>query len=45
MATGKAPNDISVRTYNILKKSGYIDSEGNADRERIMNDLRRENIV
>lgn len=45
MAAGKAPNDISVRTYNILRKSGYIDSEGNADRERIMNDLKQENIV
>lgn len=44
IATGKTPNEISVRTYNILRKFGYIDSEGNANREKIMNDLRRENI-
>jgi len=45
ITTGKAPNDLTVRTYNLLRKSGYIDSEGKVNRDIILRDLNQKNII
>ena len=45
MATGKIPDGVTLKTLSLLRKYGYVDSDGNANNELIIRDLNAREII